>query len=408
MSGSSGNPSIARQWPTTREEAAISAADLLGLYSATTLGVFLDRVHRTLSKSMQCAYVSAFYKRSGEGFLEERDSRGRVWGGRFMRRYAELTPAVRIVSSNPGITLLSTRDALRVPDGELRSSPLYLEIMRRQGWRHGAVLCFWTDPPGTFPFFVLTFYRTEAESDFSDQELACLEQVHAYLAPAVSRFHQVSAHHSIEEGMTVALRHVPAGLVMLDWQLQLVRSNLAGRRSCVEWIRSTEPSRFDGATALQIPSDLLAACRRLRAAAITTLRKKPRALPPRGRATLVSNSELTATVTMVCAASELAEPGFVIEFERTRSRHTRKDPGPLTRLTSSERQVAVAVAKGRSNGETAEQLGKTIHAVKFLLHRAYAKLGISNRVQLSVLINRAAVTEVSATARTTRGKNATR
>ena len=357
---------------------------------------------------MPCVYVSAFYKRSGEGFLEERDSTGRVWGGRFMRRYAELTPAVRIVSSNPGIRLLATRDGLRVAEGELRRSPLYLEIMRRQGWRHGAALCFWTDPPGTFPFFVLTCYRPEGHSDFPDHELACLEHVHAFLAPAVARFQQVSAHHSIDEGMALALRHVPAGLVMLDWQLQPVRSNLAGRRSCVEWSRSAERSRFNLATAVQIPGELLTACRRLRATAITALRKKPHPVLPRGRETLVSNGELTATITMVCGASEIAEPGFVIEFERTRSLHPEKGAGALRKLTASERQVAEAVAKGRSNGETAEHLGKTIHAVKFLLHRAYMKLGISNRVQLSVLVNRTGRSEVSASRRATRSKNATR
>ena len=36
--------------------------------------------------------------------------------------------------------------------------------------------------------------------------------------------------------------------------------------------------------------------------------------------------------------------------------------------------------------EAAERLGKSVHAVKFLLHRAYRKLGVPNRTSLSLLL----------------------
>ena len=50
----------------------------------------------------------------------------------------------------------------------------------------------------------------------------------------------------------------------------------------------------------------------------------------------------------------------------------------------AEREVALVVAQGLSNEETAERLGKTVAAVKFLLHRVYKKLGVANRAKLAL------------------------
>ena len=108
-----------------------------------------------------CDYVSVSYQRGGDGFLKERDSRGRVWSAAFMRRYVELTPAIPLVAANPGVKVLATRFALAASDEELRRTAFFREIMQRQGWRHGAVLCFWAEPAGTFPVCVLTLYRTQ-------------------------------------------------------------------------------------------------------------------------------------------------------------------------------------------------------------------------------------------------------
>ncbi|WP_283138083.1 response regulator [Rhizohabitans arisaemae] len=65
---------------------------------------------------------------------------------------------------------------------------------------------------------------------------------------------------------------------------------------------------------------------------------------------------------------------------RTRQAHDR-----LARLTEREREVAVAVADGRSNAEIARLLHLSVGAVKLHISSALAKLDLTNRTQLAVL-----------------------
>jgi DNA-binding CsgD family transcriptional regulator len=58
----------------------------------------------------------------------------------------------------------------------------------------------------------------------------------------------------------------------------------------------------------------------------------------------------------------------------------------LRAMTPSERAVAIALADGLSNQEIADRLGKTVSAVKFLLHRAYQKTGVPNRAALVAVL----------------------
>lgn len=55
-------------------------------------------------------------------------------------------------------------------------------------------------------------------------------------------------------------------------------------------------------------------------------------------------------------------------------------------LTRREREVVIRVAAGHPNKRVAADLGIAIGTVKQHLHKAYAKLGVSNRVQLSHLV----------------------
>jgi DNA-binding NarL/FixJ family response regulator len=50
-------------------------------------------------------------------------------------------------------------------------------------------------------------------------------------------------------------------------------------------------------------------------------------------------------------------------------------------LTQREAEVLDLLAHGLSNGQLAEQLGVTVHAVKYHLASIYRKLGVSNRTE---------------------------
>jgi len=307
-----------------------------------------------------------------------------------MRRYVELTPAIPLVAATRGVTILATRFALPASDSELHRTAFFREIMQPQGWRHGAVLCFWTEPAASFPILVLTLYRTLDQPDFSDQELALLDHLHAFLAPAVTHFHQICASSAVSDGMAMALRRLSRGVAVLDWQLRVVQSNLAARRWCAQWNQIRTPPCSQGQKNDQfVPDCLLEACRELREELSYVLRRDGESATKRRRHIVSPASPgLRASVTVICQSAAIAEPSFVIEFEAAPRASTRHDDpaSVLTRLTPSEREVALVVSEGLSNEETAERLGKTIHAVKFLLHRIYRKLDVPNRARLSLLL----------------------
>ena len=58
----------------------------------------------------------------------------------------------------------------------------------------------------------------------------------------------------------------------------------------------------------------------------------------------------------------------------------------LRNVTAAERDVALILAEGLSNQEIADRLGKTVHAVKFLLHRIYRKTNVPSRARLIALL----------------------
>jgi DNA-binding NarL/FixJ family response regulator len=58
----------------------------------------------------------------------------------------------------------------------------------------------------------------------------------------------------------------------------------------------------------------------------------------------------------------------------------------LDRLTEREREVAVEVARGRSNAEIAEQLYMSVATVKANITRIFTKLGTDNRVHVAMKV----------------------
>jgi DNA-binding NarL/FixJ family response regulator len=61
----------------------------------------------------------------------------------------------------------------------------------------------------------------------------------------------------------------------------------------------------------------------------------------------------------------------------------------LSRLTEREREVAEAVATGRSNAEISAELHMSVPTVKAYVSRLLDKLGCANRVQVAILIHEA-------------------
>ena len=220
---------------------------LLAVVAAADLDALTNAAFRALATAVACDCVSVFYQSAGDHLLQERDSRGRHYGAQFTDLHSRLSPAIPIALANPGIKLVPTRTGLPQDDAELRKSDFYRKIMRVQGWRHAVALCFWDGPPPQTPVLVFTVKRAEGAADFSDEDLADLETMHAFIEPTVRRLREHATASAVVDAMATPLRHDERGVVVLDSRCRIVRANLAGCRLPSSTNRDNRPGTASAA-----------------------------------------------------------------------------------------------------------------------------------------------------------------
>ena len=189
--------------------------------------------------------------------------------------------------------------------------------------------------------------------------------------------------------MTTALRELPKGLVVLDGRLHVVRSNPAARQLCASWSRAEEPDRrATRVNQVRVPTAIADACRSLRHewelalhvtsdAGLGAAAGYPRngALPVR-----LDHDGLPGSACACRAKLRRRASPFCVWFPVA-------PVSPVLRnVTAAERDVALILAEGLSNQEIADRLGKTVHAVKFLLHRIYRKTKVPSRARLIAIL----------------------
>jgi DNA-binding CsgD family transcriptional regulator len=307
-----------------------------------------------------------------------------------MRRYVELTPALPAAMANHGIKILLTRTMLPRSVAALHRTAFYREIMQPQGWRHAVALCFWGDPPRDEPIFVASVNRSEGQLDFSAQDVARLNRIHPFIDCAVTRLHEREAAATMRESIAVAMRDGAPGFAILDRDLVLLQANPVGRELCAAWM--DDPVITD-TNHWHLPSVLQTVCRDLRTEWQSLVRADPDASGIRRDQPVLHPrvSGLSVWITLVCPnAPALADPMFVLEFDRRVHGMPLDMADPsvtvMQKMTATERAVATVLADGFSNQEIADQLGKSVDAVKFLLHRIYQKTGVPSRAALVAVL----------------------
>jgi len=365
------------------------------LLAAKDLESFIDSAFQVVRTAVMCDFASAFYRRGEKGLLKGRDSLGRQYGREFMRRHVELSPAVPLALANCGVKVLATRNGLPQSNREVRKMPFYREIMRPLGWRHSVALCFWGDPPEEFPLCVISADRREAHRDFSKQEVSSLERLHPFLDSAVNRIYEREAATTAQDGMAVVAGDGTHGFAVLDRNLRLVRANRAARQLCAVWMNNEETTHAgDLSLTWRLPAALVAECHELQHEWHTLLSADPDATGLRRHRQVAHPGlpGLTASITMIGPSTTgLAQPTFVVELDQ-RERDGELDALDrsvhlLQQLTAAQRAVATVLGDGLSNQEVADQLGKSVHAVKFLLHKIYEKTGVPNRAALVAVLH---------------------
>ncbi|WP_026931749.1 response regulator [Glycomyces tenuis] len=98
--------------------------------------------------------------------------------------------------------------------------------------------------------------------------------------------------------------------------------------------------------------------------------------------------QIVAAVTRVAAGEPILSPSVTRRLmERTVAQSGAYDRAraALDALTPREREVALAIARGRSNAELASELAMSVTTAKAHVSSILAKLGLDNRTQIALL-----------------------
>jgi DNA-binding CsgD family transcriptional regulator len=274
--------------------------------------------------------------------------------------------------------------------------PFYREVMVPQGWRHAVALCFWGHRSSPFPLIVVTLNRRPRRPDFSDAELARLADVYPLIATAIDQLLDRLASKARTSGMASAFRDGSRGLLVLDARHRLLSSNPAGRRLCDRWA-APEAGRRSVARRTAVPSAIAEVCDALLRDWQADVRRRDGVHSPRSTREVsgqCGDEVVTAVVTLDSRTWITGvEPTFFVEIEGRHAVQHSLPPLPAHamallrgRVTAAEWETIEALGEGLSNKEIAARLGKSVDAVKFLLHTVYRKLDVSGRTRLIAML----------------------
>ncbi|GAB2736862.1 response regulator [Amycolatopsis magusensis] len=172
------------------------------------------------------------------------------------------------------------------------------------------------------------------------------------------------------EAVAAVARHRPR-VVLMDVQMP----GMDGVTALQEINRSPNPPRVVMLTTFDRDEHIYGALR-ARAAGFLLKDTAPRDLIAAVRTTADGSAVLSPTVTQ----------RVVDTFADKQSPDARAAGARLAALTEREQQVARAVARGLANAEIARDLGMTEATVKAHISRSLTKLGLTNRVQIALLV----------------------
>ncbi len=303
----------------------------------------------------------------------------------------KLNPFSPFIEANRGVKCYRFAEVLP-PRAEFVRSEFYRRFAAAEGWDKGVSALYWSRREVTAMF---SLYRAPEQPDFTDAELALLRHLQPFVGTAIARVRRLHTERLARRGLEEFNRHVPVGLVLLDWALRVEFANPEAHRCCAAWNFGAEAARaLNLRDAFALPPAVLDACRALRAA---LLARDPRAPSPRpddlAHVEAAGGGGLRAQLSVLNnPGSALAQPRFLVVFD------SRPVASPVPALVSSEklnqfrdltpreREIALLVCEGCTNAEIARRLNKSILTIKTQLNSAFRKLRVKSRGRLMALL----------------------
>jgi DNA-binding CsgD family transcriptional regulator len=302
-----------------------------------------------------------------------------------------INPFTPFIRAHRRITHYRFRDVVG-PVEKFSGTDFYQRFARPEGWTDGISGLFWRGDEVKAMFSV---YRAAEGPEFGAADVARLRFLRPHLETAIDRvltLHAERLHRKVLEEFN---RHIPLGLLLLDWELQPVFANTEAIKECAVWCHGVGVARgLVSRERLELPTAVRAACERIRGEILQANAKdRPEFSHALERLNHPTIPDRLAAVSAVNASPGLlAKPGFLVVLEdRGLERQTvaRMPVGKqrlLWALTPSEREVALLICEGSSNAEVARRLKKSPLTTKKQVTSIFAKLNVRTRGRLMALL----------------------
>ncbi len=252
-------------------------------------------------------------------------------------------------------------------------------------WAEFVHLAFWNRER---PEAVLSVRRRFDQPRFSDSELSLMYRLYPMIAGALQRLRALGAERAKLRGMQHFLRRSPAAVMLFDDDARLLFATPEALRMCARWKQDGKEEDGSDADTSELPGEV---ARLLQQIVGRSERMGDAACDDAGSWHL-RHAALPGCSASIHAAESVpglaARNCYLLNFACSADPAHPEVPrraaanAALTRLTPSERKVALLVAEGLRNDQVAERLHRSRRTVEFQLNSIYRKLDIACRSQL--------------------------
>jgi len=302
--------------------------------------------------------------------------------GEWYRQRARVNPFSAFIEAHVGRPYYHFHEVIGPPEA-FRKTAFYDTFARKEDWDKGLSIMFWNKEEMRAMF---SLYRGSSDDDFTEEERDFLLGISRHIEIAIIRVQKINREETFRTALQRFLRTLPAPVLLLDWDLKTVYSNLAAHESAAIWnLGAEKAASLNPRECFRIPAEILAALKDLKAQYSRSAREEP--LPDRMILSSPLHPESEAHISVIhTSPSPLARPGFVIIFREPLPHPGTETTGyrdrALQLLTPAERRIVQEVCAGKRNREIAESLNKSVLTVKTQMNSIFQKLNLRSRGEL--------------------------